>query len=192
MYKCFSLTCEISALVDVCEGIVVCEAQFLIKIVPGSCFSKTNISSMCFPIALQYNNGPQLEIANFYCEINRKENKLAALLGWTIVDLHLSIDCINLFGKYLNTYDFLCDWLIVIGLEGEEGVWGPNAVSPLMSSGLSNSAARLPVIKPVLHCTCVCRPRSHHHPPPCPRPSHLRKEKIKKNFSLDIKVMYRI
>ena len=58
---------------------------------------------MCFPIALQYNNGPQLEIANFYCEINGKGNKLTAaltaLLGrWTSADL-LSIDCVNLFGK---------------------------------------------------------------------------------------------
>ena len=59
---------------------------------------------MCFPIALQYNNGPQLEIANFYCEINGKGNKLSsaaltALLGWwTSADL-LSIDCVNLFGK---------------------------------------------------------------------------------------------
>ena len=100
---CLQLTCEIGSFVDVCKGIIVCETQLLVKVVPGPCFAKTNISSMCFPIALQYNNGPQLEIANFYCEINGKGNKLTAaltaLLGcWTSADL-LSIDCVNLFGK---------------------------------------------------------------------------------------------
>ena len=117
------LTCEICPLIDVCEGVIVCEAQFLIKIVPGPCFSKTNISSMCFPIALQYNNGPQLEIANFYCEINGKENKLAALLRWTIVDLLLSIDCKLVWkvGEYSRLFVWLADWHRVGGGGGGLG-----------------------------------------------------------------------
>ena len=79
---CLLLTCQIGPLINVCESVIVCEAQLLVKIVSGSCFAKINISSMCFPIALQYNDGPQLEIANFYCEINGKGNKLVALHCW--------------------------------------------------------------------------------------------------------------
>ena len=37
------------------------------------------------------------------------------------------------------TYDFLCDWLIVRGVDGEEGVWGPKAELPEMSSASSIS-----------------------------------------------------
>lgn len=181
---CLLLTCQIRPLVDVCEGVIVGEAQLLVKIVPGSCFAKTNISSMCFPIALQYNDGPQLEIANFYCEINGKGNKLTAQHCWD-GQLYISwalssIDCVNLFvwkvGKYSRLFVWLADCHRGGGCGGGLRPKGGVAADVLRLLQLGRQVAWDKTGLITVHVNY--RPRSHHHLPPCPRPSLLRKKNI--------------
>ena len=141
---CNFLTCKISSLVNVGEGIIVCEAQFLVKVIPCSCFSEQimSIISNCITIDLS------LKLLIFIQKsMEKKLLSDASLLRkkWS--------DC-KIVQKALTTFCVI-GWL-------SKAWWGRRGTGAQRQS--CQRCPRPP--RPPLPC---CR-----HPPPCPRPSPLK------------------
>ena len=154
-------TCEVRALVDVGQGVIVGEAQLLVQVVPVPRLpaEEDNIIinfpnwrasprlAQCRPLS----GNCQFLLRNWWkrkllcCPLTSFVESVDRWEGWKST-LQSTFTILNyqyfLLGPPVQnnfTYDFLCDWLIVRGVEGEEGVWGPKAELPEMSSASSIS-----------------------------------------------------
>ena len=131
------LTCEVSPLVNILKGVAVLEAQFLVKIVASSGLSARKILFESVNTFQLHVREHQLTAGN--CQFSLSQHKILREEAFLTKD----------------TYDFLCDWLMVIGLVGEEGVMGPKAelfdmssACSMLSPAISPSSSTMPSTQP--------------------------------------------